>query len=76
MQEKECMCTAVFCGHALGERCPHPVLIALKIRITADASNADFGPEIEIGICRTCWLNLQRYLPNLFPSATTWEKAG
>jgi hypothetical protein len=31
MQETQCMCTAVFCGHALGEKCPRPLQMVLKI---------------------------------------------
>ena len=69
------MCTAVFCGHALGEKCPHPFLISLKIKMKAETSNSHFGPEAEIGICKMCWFNLQKYLPGFFRSTPAWEKA-
>jgi len=74
MQETECMCTAVFCGHALREQCPRPIFIFLKV--ASGTSNTSFGSEIRIGICEMCWFNLQRYIPGFFGSALPWDKAG
>jgi hypothetical protein len=74
MQEKQCMCTAVFCGHALGEKCPRSPGILLKIAV--GTTNSGFGPQMQIALCDTCWFNLQRYLPGFFYSTLPREKAG
>jgi hypothetical protein len=74
MQETQCMCTAVFCGHAKNEKCQRRAAIFLKIAI--GTSNSGFGPQIQLGLCRDCWVNFQRYLPGLLYSKLPWQKAG
>ena len=46
------------------------------LKLATRTSDTNFGPEIQIGVCETCWFNLQRYLPGFFRSAPAWEKAG
>jgi hypothetical protein len=74
MQETQCRCTAVFCGHATGEKCPKPAGILLRMAIgTADSG---FGPQSQVALCHDCWVNFQRYLPGFFYSKLPWQKAG
>jgi hypothetical protein len=73
MQETQCMCSAVFCGHALGEKCPRPLKIVLKI--SAGTYKSGFSPQIEVALCYECWLNFQRHLPGLFSSELRGQQA-
>ena len=66
MEEKQCMCTAVFCGHAFGEKCPNQESVQLRMAVGTGTSG--FGLQVDIGMCSFCWANLQRTLPGLFHS--------
>jgi hypothetical protein len=73
MNEKHCMCTAVFCGHAFGETCPNQE--AVRVRISVGTERSIFSPQREIGMCESCWTNLQRNLPGLLYSSLPVKKA-
>ena len=72
MNEKHCMCTAVFCGHASREICPNQE--SVRVRLSVGTEMSGFGPQLEIGMCEPCWANLQRNLPGLFYSRFALEK--
>ena len=64
MQEKDCMCTAVYCGHARGEKCSHPGNIL--IRLAVGTAQSGLGPTRIVRMCNPCWVNLERNLPGFF----------
>ncbi len=59
-----CMCSADFCGHPAGERCSKPVKFTVKTQTLIN--NEQYGPERGIGICESCWANIEKHLPFMF----------
>src|SRR6266480_3236297 len=74
MQEKDCMCTAVYCGHASGEKCLLPA--GVLIRIAVGTIKSGLGPHRIIRMCKSCWVNLQQNLPGFSYSVLPESKAG
>ena len=74
MQTLPCHCTAVFCGHASGERCPRPAQIILRIAVAT--LDTRFAPPINIPICQACWTNFQSHLPGFAVPAEAWPEVG
>ena len=62
MQKKDCMCTAVFCGHVRGEKCPHPAEILVRMAIGTEQSG--LGPHRDVRICNLCWGIFRGMCPN------------
>ncbi len=73
MNKKHCMCTAVFCGHAFGEICPNQETV--RVRLSVGTKKSGFSPQLEIGICDSCRVNLQRNMPGFFYSRLPMKKA-
>jgi hypothetical protein len=68
------MCTAVFCGHARGEKCPHPANILVKL--ASGTQQSGLGAHHIIKVCNQCWVNLERNLPGFFNAILPESRAG